>query len=306
VTHFNRIVVVGLGLIGGSLAAAIRKHQPHATLVGVDRAEVLEIARRMNLIHAGYSISSLADTVPGADLIVLAAPVRAIMTALEIIGACVGEETLVTDVGSTKAAIMTVAKQCLPRRARFLGGHPFTGAEHSGISNANPDLFLGSPYALVEPPEFPATIGEAFLNLLQRIGSRPYFTNAETHDKLAATISHLPQVVAVALMQVAGTQSGTNAEALQLAGRGFRDMTRIAMSPYDIWSDILATNSDNIALEIDRLIGVLSQMRKSMNSAEVATLFRQGARLRSELEPAYRCTGDKPRPEPDPADENAV
>jgi prephenate dehydrogenase len=231
--------IVGLGLIGGSVALAARAAWPRLRITGVDRPDVLDAARRGRFIDEGRAtIGELAE----CDLIVLATPVPAI---LELI-ADAGRGHLrgvVTDVGSTKREIMAAAARAqLPA---FVGGHPVAGAELGGLSQARGDLFLDRPWMIVAGNEPDARALSLVNRLATGLGAVPHAVDAVEHDRTMAYISHVPQLVAVALMSAAGEACGD--AGLGVAGRAFREMTRLASSPHDLWRGILATNADFIA-----------------------------------------------------------
>jgi prephenate dehydrogenase len=236
---FGRIAIVGLGLIGGSIAAAVRAAWPDVQISALDRPDVLADAEARGLIsRRARTIEDIADI----DLIVLAAPVPAILNLLPVIGR-LGTRAVVTDVGSTKRHIMRAAADA--NLQRFIGGHPVAGAERPGLAQARPDLFERQPWLLVAGSPADAhslTQLEAFV---RGLGAEPHRLDADTHDRTMAYVSHLPQLLAVALINTAGAAVGESG--LKLSGRAFGEMTRLASSPADLWQGILATNADYVA-----------------------------------------------------------
>ena len=259
---FRRIAIVGCGLIGGSLALAIRRRWPGSQVIGIDRNEVLAQAERLQAITAGGDTLALAAD---ADLIVLAAPVRQNLGVLRRLAQAITGEALVTDVGSTKRSIVEAAR-ALPDRLRFVGGHPLAGAAVGGIEAARADLFDGRTW-LVTPD---ATRGDDDVRQLEAfvtgLGATPRRIAVAEHDRLLADVSHLPQITASALMHVVGQRVGE--EGLALAGRGLRDTTRLAASPADIWRDVAATNHTAIRAALDDLISVLQAMRDDLGGGD--------------------------------------
>ena len=259
---FHRVAIVGCGLIGGSLALAIRRRWPGSQVIGIDRPEVLAQAERLQAITAGGDTLALAAD---ADLIVLAAPVRQNLGVLRRLAQAITGEALVTDVGSTKRSIVEAAR-ALPDRLRFVGGHPLAGAAVGGIEAARADLFDGRTW-LVTPD---ATRGDDDVRQLEAfvtgLGATPRRIAVAEHDRLLADVSHLPQITASALMHVVGQRVGE--EGLALAGRGLRDTTRLAASPADIWRDVAATNHTAIGAALDDLISVLQAMRDDLGGGD--------------------------------------
>jgi prephenate dehydrogenase len=260
----ERISILGTGLIGGSLGLAWAERRPECTLIGYDRPEVLETAEERGAIDrkAADPITAVA----GADLVVLATPLSSILSLLDSIGDHLDDGTFVTDVGSVKQPVLDQAADVLPDHVQFLGGHPMAGAEQAGIEHADALLFENAVYALCLPD---GTDEQALdgplapvVDLIDATGARPLRLNADQHDRLVAAVSHLPQLLAVALVNtVADADEADDAQnlALELAGGGFRDMTRIAASPFDVWRDILVGNEG-------RIHDALSQFRRSLRT----------------------------------------
>lgn len=277
---FERIAIVGLGLIGGSIALAARQRWPDVRVLAVDRAAVVDAALEMRAIDAGSDRLELAAE---AQLIVLAAPVLQNVSALRALPAHVPGPALVTDAGSTKR-VMADAARTLPDRLPFVGGHPLSGAAVSGLEAARPDLFADRPWILTGSAAAPAGGVDALKQFITGIRAVPHEMDADEHDRLLAYISHLPQLAVSALMHVVGGQAGE--QGLALAGRGLRDTTRLASSPAPTWRDIVASNGDHIAAALDDLIAALQALRPEPGAAP-ATLddtFRSAAKWKGVLE----------------------
>ena len=266
---FERIAIVGLGLMGGSLALAIRQRWSGGLIIAVDRKHVLEAAMR---VHVADVAADDLGIISGADLVVLAAPVRENIALLTDLADFVGD-AIVTDVGSTKAEIVRHA-QALPDRATFIGGHPLAGAALGGLASARPDLFDGRPWLLTTPVPEPAL--QKLEALIRWLGASPVRMEAAEHDRLLACLSHLPQIAVSALMHVVGERAGV--EGLGLSGRGLRDTTRLASSPPGIWRDIAATNALEIGEAIDALIEVLQKIRGDLKDGDVLQRIFESAR----------------------------
>jgi prephenate dehydrogenase len=276
---FNRIVVLGTGLIGGSFALAARAALPGVSIAGWDRPEVLQRARAMGAIDDARSDLSLA--LAGADLVFIALPVGMTIERLPEIARLAPPAALVTDAASTKRLVCEAAEKCFAGGALFLGGHPMAGQERSGIEAADASIFRGARYALIgkaNGERSQAAIPQdarvdKFLALLQSIGARPLWMDAGTHDRAAAVVSHLPQLLAVALAGVVRQQTDETGLPVTLAGRGLRDALRLAGSPYAVWRDIVLTNSENIEAGLDRLVQEIDHLRAHLRRRELEEKF---------------------------------
>jgi prephenate dehydrogenase len=270
---FTRVAVVGTGLIGGSFALAARAHLPGALLVGWDKPEVLKRACARGVVDEGFA--ELADALAGADLVYVALPVGLTIEKLRDIALLTTPGALVTDAASTKRAVCAAASKGFSWRARFLGGHPMAGKEDSGVDAADAALFRGAQYALI------GAVGDgesekrvvAFVELLKAIGARPIWMDAETHDRATAVVSHLPQLVAVALAGVVRDATDQTGLPLTLAGRVLRDALRLAGSPYSVWRDIVLTNADHLETELDRLAQAIEDLRRHLRGRELEEEF---------------------------------
>jgi prephenate dehydrogenase len=280
---FRHIGIVGLGLIGGSIALAARDLWPSSLVIGVDNKDVLETAMRLHAIDvAADDPVVLAE----ADLVVLAAPVRQNLELIDDLDENVRQAAVVTDTGSTKRSMLEASRR-LPGRFTFVGGHPLAGSANGGLEHARADLFQGRPWLLTPRDDGAGDALEKLLVFTRALGAEPRVMAADVHDHLLAFISHLPQLTVSALMQVVGEAVGR--DGLELAGRGLVDTTRLASSPSDIWKDIGATNADEIARAIDILIALLEDLRLDLGKGDRlgevfaqarawrATLSRQGA-----------------------------
>ncbi len=276
---FERIAIVGLGLIGGSIALAARKAWPTALVIGVDRNAVLE---RAMIRHAVDVASEDLMIVSDADLVVLAAPVGSIIDLIPALDRTLASDAVVTDVGSTKRAIVSAAR-ALPPRLTFVGGHPLAGAAIGGIDAAQADLFAGRPWLLIADDGVQAGAVSRLSAFAAGLGATPVrLASADEHDRLLAFLSHLPQLTATALMAIVGEEIGERG--LALAGGGLRDSTRLASSPADIWKDVCLTNGDEIGASLDRLIAALQDMRQHLtDGATIDRVFASANRWRDLL-----------------------
>jgi prephenate dehydrogenase len=276
---FQKVGIVGLGLIGGSIALAAREIWPTSLVIGVDNKDVLETAMRLHAIDvAADDPVVLAE----ADLVILAAPVRQNIELLGLLDENVRQAAVITDVGSTKRAVVDAARG-LPARFRFIGGHPLGGAAKGGLEHARSDLFAGRPWLLTPTGEGdPGDAVQKLSSFIRALGAEPRLMDVATHDRLLAFLSHLPQLTASALMGVVGDAVGP--DGLALSGKGLADTTRLASSPADIWKDIAATNADQIGPALDALIAVLQDLRRDLpNGDTLADVFTAAARWRRTL-----------------------
>ncbi len=279
--HFQRIAVIGLGLIGGSLVQSLRRVLPERKLLGVDFPEVLQRARAF--LDEAYPPANLPQAVAQADLIFLATPVGAILNLLPAIARAAKPGAVVTDVGSTKQEIVKRAHEHFTDDRFFIGAHPMAGLEKAGWENAQPNLFKGAVYVLTPSPQLPSAPLEALKDLLTELGARVLLLDAEEHDRVAAEISHLPQLLAVALTNFIAREGVASAPRLQMAAGGFRDMTRIAASPYNIWRDILRANHANVRQALQEFLLALQQLAQDLDREELEATFHHAQELRQKL-----------------------
>ncbi len=279
---FKQVTIIGTGLIGGSLALALKKRHLAARIVGCDRAPVLKRARDCGAIEKGSA--NITEAVRGSDLVVLATPVITIIDLIDRLGPLSPTRTLVTDVGSTKEEIVRRAAKSFGRNAgqRFLAGHPMAGKEHAGVEFADADLFNGAAWLFTPlPRQNPHTglCGE-FLHCVEKIGARVALLDPAEHDRFCAWISHLPQMISTALAATLVDEFGADAPLLDIGGRALRDLTRISGSAYSMWRDIAITNRGNIADAIHKLEQRLAHIRENLATRELAAEFERAHELR--------------------------
>ncbi|PYS96252.1 MAG: prephenate dehydrogenase/arogenate dehydrogenase family protein [Acidobacteria bacterium] len=280
---FRRIAIVGVGLIGGSIGLAVRRRMPGVRVVGVDRGGVLRRALSRGAVQAGAG--SLARGLQGCDLVILALPVDAIALALPRVARLAPPGALVTDVGSTKGAIVAAARRC-GLGQRFVGGHPMAGSERSGVGHADGGLFVGAPWILCPGVAGPPAI-ERVRRLVRRLGARPALFDARRHDAIVARLSHLPQLASVAMVNAAAR--GPAAGALRLAGPAFRQMSRLAGSSPRLWAGILESNRAAVVQALRDFEREVAALRGSIGSGAAAR-FRRAARVRARIPRPPRAT----------------
>jgi len=278
----RQITIIGTGLIGGSLGLALRKNGFRGRIVGCDRPKVLARAKRMDAIHVGISDSTKACR--GSDVVVLATPVGAIIELIERLASELPKETLLTDVGSTKAQILSRAHKSLRdgTARRFLGGHPMAGKENSGIEFADANLFRGAVWFFtpaLQQKMKAGRIGE-YVAWIKKIGAKVEILDADAHDQLCAWISHIPQMLSTALASTLVEEYGERAPLLESGGRALREMTRIASSPYSMWRDIALTNRPQIADALLKLEQKLAHIRENLDTRELDDEFARAHKLK--------------------------
>jgi len=280
---FRHISIIGLGLMGGSWGLALKRLGYPARRVGSDRAEVLARALAAGVIDSGEQDSAAA--VRDADLVILATPVGAILDLLPRLKASLPPHALVTDVGSTKRLIVQRAQDVFGDQPLFLGGHPLAGKERSGLENADPSLLENAQYVLtpLSPDYLADERVKRFSSLLTAVGAKPFVIDPSTHDRAVAYLSHLPQLLSSGLASLIAEQSAEAFLPLELAASGFRDVTRLAESPYSLWRDICLTNMENIQSALESLIEKLEAMKLHLTDRELEREFKQAAKLRGIL-----------------------
>jgi prephenate dehydrogenase len=278
----RQITIIGTGLIGGSLALALRKKKFAGRIVGCDRVGTLERARMRGAIDDG--VVNPGDAVRGSQVVVLATPVLAICDLIERVGPVLPAKALLTDVGSTKVAVVEQAVKVFGKNAgtRFLAGHPMAGKEMSGVDYADADLFKNAAWFLSALPDQNVNEGlfAEFAGWIDAIGARIAMLPAEEHDRLCAWISHLPQMISTALAAALVEEFGAEAPVLPAGGRALQEMTRISASPYSMWRDVAISNKKNLQDALWKVEQRLAHIRENLTTRELAREFEQAHELR--------------------------
>lgn len=268
---FKKVVIFGVGLIGGSFALALRHAGQAAHIVGVGRsAESLARARELGIIDS--VATDAAAAVDGADLVMLAAPVAQTEAILASIAAHLAPGAIVTDAGSTKSDVVAAARRALGDKiAQFVPGHPIAGREKHGPEAALADLYAGKKVVITALPENGAGDVERVAAAWQACGAIIHRLSPQEHDAVFASVSHLPHVLAFALVDdIAGKPHA--ATLFQYAASGFRDFTRIAGSSPEMWRDITLANRDALLAEVDAYLAQLGAMRQMIAAGDGAAL----------------------------------
>jgi prephenate dehydrogenase len=284
------ITVVGLGLLGASLCEAAKKRHPGVTVFGVSSQGTVNQALAEGVIDDGGPYEQLDAFVARADLTVLCTPIDHILGILTRWTRQLPEfkaGAIVTDVGSTKAAICDIAQQAFGKTnlaASFIGSHPMAGSEKSGLSARDSHLFENACWILC-PDEGQSTEPSERLGFfLESLGARLVQLDPKVHDATVAHVSHLPQLLATALVVFVSQRQPIAENGLQVAGGGFRDMTRLAASRFEMWDPILRTNKPEIMHALLGYQSLLGQMAAALSRDEMATLFAEGQSLRGRLQ----------------------
>lgn len=277
----NTVAIVGVGLIGGSFALALRRAHPEVRVIGVDRdAGNLDQAVRRGVIDEVADAGAIGDV----DLILLAVPVRQMRALLAAIAPGLAADTVITDAGSTKQSVIADAHAVLGGRVgQFVPGHPIAGREHSGVAAAASELFEGKNVVLTPPAECMSAAIERVRSAWRACGATVLEMPAETHDAVFAAVSHLPHMLAFALVDEFAARP--NAKSLfSFAASGFRDFTRIASSSPDMWRDIALDNRGALVQEFDRYLAHAKSLRDAIaagDAAGIETLMSQAREARN-------------------------
>lgn len=274
---FETVVVVGVGLVGGSFAAAVRRLPDAPRVLGVEpSAEAREFAVREGIVDealdadAAEAAGWFASGRGRETLVLLAAPVKAVAAWLEHLGS-LGFAGVVTDAASTKSSVFAAAGR-LAAGAVFIGGHPMAGSERSGVAATNPDLFRDAYYVLTPSESTDADAYRRLHALISSLGARVIAVAPALHDEAVAVISHVPHVAASALTNLAAQRAVDGREVLRLAAGGFKDMTRIAAGSPELWTGILSDNGPAVSRAIGELVDQLLELRGSLDAGDLESI----------------------------------
>ncbi len=270
--YFKKLTIIGVGLIGGSLAMALRKKGMVGEIVGVGRSiSNLELAVKLDVIDK--FTTDAAAGVLDADLVVIATPVASTPEVVKKIATYLKQGAIVTDVGSVKKAIVKDAEKLLPSGVHFVGGHPVAGTEESGVGAAFPALFENRRCILTPTAKTDKEALKKVKDIWEAAGSEVIVMDAEKHDSILAAVSHLPHVIAYSLVNTVDNVRDFEESILNYSAGGFRDFTRIASSSPEMWRDICLLNRKAILDMIDRFEEELSALKKSIEAEEGKNLL---------------------------------
>jgi prephenate dehydrogenase len=306
---FNKLVIFGVGLIGGSLARALRERAGLAgEIVGVGRsARSVERALELGVIDSAASLddaSSLEAALRGADIVLIAAPVAQTRPLLERIAPFLDAQTIVTDAGSTKSDVVAAARAALGVRvSQFVPAHPIAGRESSGIDAALPDLYVDRNVVLCPLPENMLDSVERVTAMWRATGARVSEMDEAQHDRVFASVSHLPHVLSFALVEQI-LEAPDAALKFSFAAGGFRDFTRIAASSPEMWRDVCVANRVALLAELDAYTAVVARFRAAIEASDGAALeeaFARSRRARTEWQERGGNTVKGNGPDDEPA-----
>lgn len=277
---FRRVAIVGTGLMGASLGLAIKKKELAKEVVGIGRHETA-LREAIDLKAIDESFLDIKKGIIGADLIILAAPVQGILDALDVLGKEHQRSCIVTDLGSTKSAIVEKAEKVLHHSVLFVGSHPLVGSEKKGPTYASAVLYEGATCVMTPTDKTNRLAKEKMKQFWSQLGSKVQMMNPQEHDEALAFVSHLPHLAAFGLMKSIPDQY------LESAPQGLRDTTRIASSDAQIWRDIALSNPKNVLKSLDEMVKVLATMRKAIvtnDGAGLEEVFRAAKTKREKME----------------------
>ena len=277
------IAIIGVGLIGGSLGLAFKRCGIGGRIIGISRSETVSRAVDQGAVDDGVSYDDLDSGVADVDRIFICTPISRILELLPRCLSAAKEGSVVTDVGSTKAAVVDAAQKYGRSDVSFIGGHPMAGSEWKGVDAADPFLFQNAIYVLTPSPDCSRDQMDGMAALVTKIGAHVVEMEAATHDRVAAAISHLPQMMATTLVGLVGRLNEEDQLSLKLAAGGFRGMTRIASSPYEMWGDICRTNARPIREMIDAYIADLGALRERIEDESLEADFAYANEVRDTI-----------------------
>ena len=283
--HFNKVTIIGVGLIGGSLAKVMKAKGLAGEITGAGRSrESLELAIKLGVVDR--IDRGRAEAVKDADLVVLASPVGAFEEIVRDIAPQMKKGAVLTDVGSVKGELVKKIESLLPAAVSYVPAHPIAGKETSGVSDSSETLFRGAKCILTPTQKTDARALESVRSLWIAAGATVVIMDPDTHDHVFAAVSHLPHVAAFALVcSVAELQAGAE-NYINFTGGGFRDFTRIAAGSPEMWRDICMMNRKNIVEMIERYQFSLNKLKKSIqrgDGAKIENIFRSASDVRKGL-----------------------
>jgi prephenate dehydrogenase len=280
--EFETVSIVGVGLLGGSLGLALRDRQRARRVIAVARRhETVDQALKLGAADEGFT--DPREGVKEADLVVLCTPVLTMPALVEQIAPALKAGAVVTDVGSTKSVLCRELPRLLRTGTSFVGGHPMAGSERTGVEAARADLFVDATYLLTPTVETPAGVVDHLEVWVRGLGARPVRLDPEAHDRAVAGISHLPHVVAAALVSAVASGAGTDRETLKcLIAGGFKSTTRIAASSPEMWRDICLTNREALLETLARFETELAHFTRALEDRDGAGLLEAFGRAQSD------------------------
>jgi prephenate dehydrogenase len=267
INDLEKISVIGLGLLGGSLGLAVQSTFPRARRLGYSHRAVTR-TKAIELGGVDEIYPDVADAVRDAQLVILASPISTFEPLMQAMADHLAPGCIVTDVGSTKVLPVRWARRYLKKTIQFLGSHPMAGSEQRGVEFARADLFFGAPCILTPTQQTKKSTIRFLKDFWQALGMRVQVMNPSEHDRVLARISHLPHLLATAMVNVSDPKE------LLLCGKGFLDTTRIASGPPNVWRDIIMANTNNTRAAIGKLIRELTRMQTALDQENEKTIVK--------------------------------
>jgi len=283
-----KITIIGCGLIGGSLALALKRRRPEHFIVCLDLPERIPAILDAGVADAAGAVDDFAVHIPESDVVIVATPVQFVPDTLAAIKPFLKKNAIVTDAGSTKSKIMAAAHELMPPDVYFIGGHPMAGAERSGVEAADPLLFRDRVYVLCPYQDTPPDVFLTLLELVESLGAIPVTIDPQEHDRILAMVSHLPHFIAVALMHAAMADDAEHGMLEKMAGRGFLDITRLAASNYVMWEGIMTSNAEAIREALECFNRSLVFITSELTNPAVEEAWEKAAKQRRSMTPDSR------------------
>jgi len=281
---FETIGVIGVGLIGGSIGMAAKRRGLVRRVIGIGR-NVQRLQRAKDLAAIDEFTLDMQAGVSGCDLVVVCTPVRSVVPIISQVAPALREGAIVTDVGSTKSEICRGAEKVIPPGRHFVGGHPMAGSEASGVDSAAPYLFLGATYVITPTESTNLGALRRVVDFAQGLGAEVALMKPEEHDRSAAVISHIPHILAAAILDLAAKEQSQSGKVFQLVAGSFRDLTRVASSPAELWRDICLSNREAICELLESYRTLLAAARDAIaagDEAAVEGMFENARRLKED------------------------
>ncbi|MDG5813578.1 prephenate dehydrogenase [Chitinispirillales bacterium ANBcel5] len=279
------VTLYSVGLLGGSIGSALRKSGYKGKIIGLSSPSSIKTALELGCIDEGYGYDALTEVIQQTDLLILCSPILAIIETIEKLGKCQLPPNLtITDVGSTKSEIQQKAEAILPSQVHFIGGHPMAGSEKSGPAASDPYLFQNALYVFTPPQGEPEQRDQDVAQFFHHyLGCRYVFLKPAVHDLIAASVSHLPHILASALVLTTKDMDEQTPGTIDLAAGGFRDITRVASAPYTMWHDILVTNKKPVSSLIDTFINKLKKLKGELENDSLRESFETARETRDKI-----------------------
>ncbi|MFA5073351.1 MAG: prephenate dehydrogenase/arogenate dehydrogenase family protein [Nitrospirota bacterium] len=283
--HFNKVTIIGVGLIGGSLARVLKARNIADCIIGAGRSrQSLDLALSLGVIDR--IDMNMKQAVADADLIVLASPVGIFETIAREIGPFFKQGAILTDVGSVKGSLVRAIENCMPSGVHYVPGHPIAGKEKFGVAEATATLFQGAKCILTPTSKTDPKALHVIHELWTSAGSSLITLDPDMHDRIFAAVSHMPHVAAYAMIHAVEELNTGTESYIKFSGAGFRDFTRIAASSPEVWKDICVLNRENILAMIDRYQDALNRFKKDLlagDEKKMEEYFRLASETRRKL-----------------------